>query len=172
MNGQTFSELNVYQMAERHGGSGFWITRTTWRNTVAHVVGIGEITGPPPYFGNPVVVMDVYATNGNIREELVRLETAGTYKTWRYIDIPDWAQAEQWRPLDHPEIAAALAKFDRRRSRPKMQEVEEKCFLTVPYERKDKAKAIGARWDPLQKKWWIRANDETAIKKATLLDFL
>lgn len=172
MNGQTFSELNVYQMAERHGGSGFWITRTTWRNTVAYIVGIGEITGPSPYFGNPVVVMDVYATNGKIREELVRLETAGTYKTWRYIDTPDWAQSVQLRALDHPGIAAALAKFDRRRSRPKMQEVEKKCFLAVPYERKDKAKAIGARWDPLQKKWWIKADDETAIQKATLLNFL
>jgi len=62
MNGQIFCALNVYQMVEKHGGPGFWIARTTWRNKVAHVLGIGDFAGPPPYFGSPVVTRDVHST--------------------------------------------------------------------------------------------------------------
>jgi hypothetical protein len=28
-------------------------------------------------------------------------------------------------------------------------------WLAVPYERKDEAKAMGARWNPAQKQWWM-----------------
>ncbi len=39
--------------------------------------------------------------------------------------------------------------------------VKSKIYLNVPYEEKDKAKALGARWDKNAKKWYILLNDET-----------
>ena len=33
----------------------FWLRRTTWGNTCAKVVEVGEFKGPPPYYGNPKV---------------------------------------------------------------------------------------------------------------------
>ncbi|MCX7084250.1 MAG: DUF5710 domain-containing protein [Methylococcales bacterium] len=33
-----------------------------------------------------------------------------------------------------------------------------KTYLNVPYAQKDAAKALGARWDPTQKKWYVPAN--------------
>lgn len=34
---------------------------------------------------------------------------------------------------------------------------ESKTYLNVPYSQKDAAKALGARWDPSKKKWYIPA---------------
>lgn len=171
MNEPSFSPLNVYQMAERHGGADFWVTRTTWGNTVAHIVGIAPATAPAPYFGSPPVVMDVYSANGVIKDELTRLSTAGTYKTWRKIVAPEWAATAQLRSLDDPAVAAALAKFDRRKGR-ETTDNKSKLFLKVTYERKDDAKAIGAKWDPANKKWWINMGDEAALAKAGKLGFI
>ncbi|MEC4749250.1 DUF5710 domain-containing protein [Methylomicrobium sp. Wu6] len=33
-----------------------------------------------------------------------------------------------------------------------------KIYLHVPYTQKDAAKALGARWDPANKKWYVPAN--------------
>jgi len=167
-----FSQYNVYQMAQLHGGAGFWMTRTTWDRTVARIVGIGEIVGPPPYFGNPPVVMDVYSKDGKLREELQQLSTAGTYKTWRLIDAPEWADAVSLRLLNDPAIAEAIAKLDRRHSRAPAVDEADKVFLKVSFEQKDKAKAIGAKWDPANKKWWIKTGDEMTLAKATKLGFV
>lgn len=30
-----------------------------------------------------------------------------------------------------------------------------KTYLNVPYAQKDAAKALGARWDPINKKWYV-----------------
>ncbi len=172
MNDSGFSQHNVYQMADLHGGAGFWVTRTTWGHTVALIVGIGTITGPGPYFGSPPVVMDVYSKDGKLREGLQRLSTAGTYKTWRLIDAPAWADTVHVRRLDDPAIEEAIAKFDRRRSRAPAVDETLKVFLNVSFEQKDKAKAIGAKWDPANKKWWIKAGDEKALTKAAKLGFV
>jgi len=32
---------------------------------------------------------------------------------------------------------------------------EEKLYINVPYSEKDKAKALGAKWDPVKKSWFI-----------------
>ena len=170
MNEPSFSPLNVYQMAERHGGAGFWVTRTTWGNTVAHIVGIAPATAPAPYFGSPSVVMDVYSANGAVKDELARLSTAGTYKTWRNIVPPEWAATAQLRSLADPAIAIALAKFDRRKGRDQTDDAA-KFFLEVAYDRKNEAKSIDAKWDPANKKWWIKANDMAALAKARILGF-
>ena len=34
--------------------------------------------------------------------------------------------------------------------------VKERIYLNVPYEEKDRVKSLGARWDPIKKKWWVR----------------
>ena len=139
---------------------------------VARIVGIGTMTKPGPYFGSPPVLMDVYSKNGKLRDGLERLSTAGTYKTWRLIAPPEWAATVTLRSLDDHEIAAALVKCDRRR-KPK-SDIEEfnRLLLSVPYEQKDKAKALGAKWDPASKKWWVKAEDEAAVVKARKLGFV
>ena len=170
MNEPSFSTLNVYQMAERHGGPGFWITRTTWGSTVARIVGIAPATAPAPYFGSPPVVMDVYSTSGTLKDELARLSTAGTYKTWRKIIAPEWATTTQLRSLDDPAVAAALAKLNRRNNRDTTNDAA-KLFLEVAYDRKNEAKAIGAKWDAANRKWWIKVNDAAVLAKARILGF-
>lgn len=172
MTDTAFSQRNVYQMAEINGGPGFWVTRTTWGNTVARIVGIGTITGPGPYFGSPPVLMDVYSKDGKPGDRLVRLSTAGTYKTWRLIDPPTWAESAPLRSLDDPETAAALVKSDRRRGSKSISDDVDRLLLNVPFDLKDKAKALGAKWDPAVKKWWIKAEEDPAIKKARKLGFL
>lgn len=89
-----FSDKNIFEMYVANGKQpGFWLRRTTWGNSCARVVWVGELRGTPPYFGNPVVLADVFdLKTGNLKERGARLPAAGTYKTWRQIDAPAWAQ--------------------------------------------------------------------------------
>jgi hypothetical protein len=109
------SDQNVYEMFVAHGGPGFWIRRTTWGATCARIVGVGPMTKPGPYFGNPPVLMDVYSLAGELKEGLSQVRVPGTYKTWRRIPAPPWAEPFDLRPLDDPAISAALQALDRRR---------------------------------------------------------
>ena len=52
--------------------------------------------------------MDVYGLEGGLKEGLTMVPVPGTYKTWRRIDAPPWAEQERLRPLDDPAIDAAL----------------------------------------------------------------
>lgn len=38
-----------------------------------------------------------------------------------------------------------------------------KTYLNVPYAQKDQAKALGARWDATQKKWYIPPGKDRAV---------
>lgn len=38
----------------------------------------------------------------------------------------------------------------------------DKTYLNVPYAQKDAAKALGARWDPANKKWYVPAGKDIA----------
>ncbi len=40
---------------------------------------------------------------------------------------------------------------------------ESKTYLNVPYAQKDAAKALGARWDPAQKKWYVPSNKDISL---------
>lgn len=88
-----FSTQNIFKMYVANGEQpGFWIRRTTWENTCAQVTSIGPFTGPAPYFGNPIVLADVYdLETGKLRDKDVKIPVPGTYKTWRRIDAPIWA---------------------------------------------------------------------------------
>jgi len=110
-----FSDQNVFEMSVANGGPGFWVRRTTWEASCAHVVGIGEFTKPGPYFGNPPVVIDVYSLKGELKDELAKMAVPGTYKTWRRIEAPTWAETIELRSLSDPTIDIAVQKFDRRR---------------------------------------------------------
>lgn len=89
-----FSDKNIFEMYVANGKQpGFWLRRSTWGNTCARVVSVGELKGAPPYFGNPVVLADIFdLRTGNLKERSACLPAAGTYKTWRQIDVPAWAQ--------------------------------------------------------------------------------
>lgn len=88
-----FADQNLFQMYVANGSRpGFWIKRTTWGNSCARVTSVGPLTGAPPYYGNPKVYADVYdMQTGALREANARLPAAGTYKIWRKIDPPTWA---------------------------------------------------------------------------------
>lgn len=172
MSDPAFSAHNVFEMAVRHGGPGFWVRRTTWDASIAQVVGIGPFTAPAPYFGNPPVLMDVYSLDGRLREPLAGLPVPGTYKTWRLVDAPGWVSTVVTRRLDDPMIIEALAKADRRRGRSVSVPEAERLFLKVRFEQKDAAKAIGAKWDPAARQWWLRPDDIEAQNKAREVGFL
>jgi hypothetical protein len=40
---------------------------------------------------------------------------------------------------------------------------DSKTYLNVPYAQKDAAKALGARWDPANKKWYVPAGKDLAL---------
>ncbi len=177
------SEQNVFEMIAGHGGPGLWLRRTTWGNTCARVVAIGKITKPAPYFGNPSLLIDVYSLDGNLREGLVPLPAGGTYKTWRRWPEPEWANDENLRSLEDPQIVAALHALDKKRHKlphPQRSAAKnlagapsvERVFLAVSYDRKDEAKKIGAKWAAEVKQWWLPAEGKDAIKKARELGFL
>ena len=87
-----FSDKNIFQMfVDNERRTGFWLTRTTWRNSCARVISVGDLTGLPPYYGNPKVLADILdRTTGEVKERGAKLSAPGTYKTWRQIDPPDW----------------------------------------------------------------------------------
>lgn len=89
-----FSDQNIFEMHVANGErAGFWIRRTTWRKMCARIVSVGELRGPPPYYGNPAVHADVYdIEKGVLIERAAKLPSPGTYKTWRNIKSPDWAK--------------------------------------------------------------------------------
>lgn len=89
-----FSDLNVFQMYVANDERPyFWLRRTTWRNTCAQVTSVGEFRGPPPYYGNPKVIADIYdLQTGDLKEQGARIPVPGTYKTWRQIEVPVWAK--------------------------------------------------------------------------------
>ncbi|GAB6141212.1 hypothetical protein JCM14076_19410 [Methylosoma difficile] len=39
----------------------------------------------------------------------------------------------------------------------------QKTYLNVPYAQKDAAKALGAKWDATQKKWYVPADKDVAL---------
>lgn len=88
-----FSDLNIFQIyAANDGRTGFWLRRTTWGNTCACVTSIGDLKGPPLYYGNPAVFADIYdLRTGELKEKDAKLPAPGTYKTWRQIDPPSWS---------------------------------------------------------------------------------
>lgn len=40
---------------------------------------------------------------------------------------------------------------------------DSKIYLDVPYAQKDQAKALGARWDAIVKKWYVPAGKDTTL---------
>ncbi len=40
---------------------------------------------------------------------------------------------------------------------------EPKIYLNVPFAQKDEAKALGARWDAIQKKWYAAADKDITL---------
>lgn len=83
---------NIFQIYDARGHvPGFWVIRESWEATVAHVVEVGPVMGPPPYLGNPKVFADVYdVRSGVLRQTGTRLPTPGSYH-WRLVDPPVWA---------------------------------------------------------------------------------
>ena len=53
----------------------------------------GEATAPPPYYGNPTVLADLYSLDGKIIERGCSVPVPGAYKTWRHIHTPMWAHS-------------------------------------------------------------------------------
>lgn len=136
--------MNIYGMYIHHWKQvGFWVRRTTWGNTIAKITHVGELTGRAPYFGSPIVRADVFDLHtGEIKDKGFVIETAGTYKTWRWVQPPEWSGEPPFDPK-----AGRL-------------------ILNVPFEMNKTASRIGARWSDLLQGWWIPVDDEKKVKKA------
>ncbi len=101
--------MNIYDMILENDGVDLWLWRTTWGNTVARVVGAATYDHTKRYYGNPKLLMDVYGMkDGSLKSELSEIPSAGTYKTWRWIDAPDWVNNVQLRSLNDPKIFDAI----------------------------------------------------------------
>jgi len=48
---------------------------------------------------------------------------------------------------------------------PKVIEQLPKVYLKVPFSDKDEAKALGARWDAINKMWWITSKEQSKFSK-------
>ena len=127
--------MNIYEMYVEHWRQpGFWVRRTTWGNTIAKIKHVGELSGRAPYYGNPEVVAVVFDLHtGEVKDAHFVIDTAGTYKTWRWVQPPDWS-------TDAP--------FDPKAGR---------VILNVPFAENSRASRIGARWSDLLGAWWIAA---------------
>ncbi|MDH4565939.1 hypothetical protein E8E95_04540 [Pseudomonas sp. BN414] len=136
--------MNIYEMYVEHWKRpGFWVRRTTWGNTIAKIKEVGELVGRAPYYGNPQVVAVVFDLHtGELKDEYFVIDTAGTYKTWRWVNPPSWSG----EPDFDPKAGRAI--------------------LNVPYAENRRASSIGARWSALLGAWWIAETDEKALAKA------
>lgn len=76
--------MNIYEIYEQNGQkAGFYVKRKSWHTIYAKVLSIaGKISGPlkgkPPYYDNPVVTVDVYHTNGRLRNSNMSLYCPGS----------------------------------------------------------------------------------------------
>lgn len=91
-----FAGQDVFQMFAADGlQPGFWLRRTTLDNSDARVISIGPLACPGPYYRGPEShAGDFNLTTPDLRETNGRLPAAGTYKTWRQIDLSNWASSQ------------------------------------------------------------------------------
>lgn len=136
--------MNIYEMYVEHWKRpGFWIRRTTWGNTIAKVIEVGEFAGRAPYYGNPQVIAVVYdMQTGDVKDKWFEVPAAGTYKTWRWVHPPEWS---------------GEGAFDAAAGR---------VVLNVPFEENRRASRMGVRWSDLLGAWWISYEDTKALAKA------
>lgn len=135
--------MNIYEMYVFHWKKpGFWVRRTTWGKTIAKITDVGPLSGRAPYYGNPVVKADVFDIHTGQRTDTdFIIDTAGTHKTWCWVQPPDWSGEE---PFD-PKAGRVL--------------------INVPFEKNKVASRMGARWSDILDSWWI-PEDEKLIGKA------
>lgn len=128
---------------------GFWVQRTTWGNTIAKITFVGELTGKPPYYGNPKVIATVYDIHtGEVKDQDFVIDTAGTYKTWRWVQPPKWSGESD---------------FDPKKGR---------ILLNIPFSENKKASSMGARWSDALGAWWIPEDDASLLEKANKRGYL
>ncbi|MCO4322301.1 DUF5710 domain-containing protein [Aliidiomarina quisquiliarum] len=142
--------MNIYQMYVEHWRKpGFWVQRTTWGNTIAKITFVGELTGKPPYYGNPKVIATVYDIHtGEVKDQDFVIDTAGTYKTWRWVQPPKWSGESD---------------FDPKKGR---------ILLNIPFSENKKASSMGARWSEALGAWWIPEDDASLLEKANKRGYL
>lgn len=105
-----------------------------------------------------------------LKEVNAILSCAGNY-TYVQIDPPLWVATVKLSPITDPGPSSELmAREDARRARQirtaERRDSIPKAFLNVPFERKDEVKALGAKWDPEHRGWWLPANNTAALKRA------
>ena len=85
---------------------------------------------------------------------------------------------DEWIGFDFAPFKRICKECDKNPSRTFLDDMCEQCtekpiYLNVPYREKDDAKKLGARWDPVCRKWYIKnkcCTKEEAIKKWGIVD--
>lgn len=163
--------MNIYQMYLDNRGAGFWVRRSRWVQTVARITAVGPLEGRAPYYNNPQVLADVYDIDtGALREANAILRCPGNY-TYTQLDSPVWTMRVILSPLTDPGPSPdVLKREDARRARQILTAerlaATPKTFLKIPFERKDEAKALGAKWDPERRCWWLPATNAAVLERA------
>jgi hypothetical protein len=86
---------NVYQRWFSSQPNGLWITRFTWSDLCPQVSLVGELKGNAPYCGNPEVRAGIYSGTGQLKQRSSVISAPGTYKNWRQIAKPSWADVPE-----------------------------------------------------------------------------
>lgn len=172
---------NLYSFIVKNGEPGFW-ARNTRDNDFAYILGMAKIKGPPPYYGSPPIIADVYCRMGTLCEELVHLERAGVFGEWKYRQRPNPDDVTFMRTLDAPEIFGKIydlgyqphdfTKMAAKKLLAEAPKLFRRLSLNVPFDRKEEAKVFGAQWAPDNKKWWIKSTNKEGIQEALNLGFL
>lgn len=142
--------LSIYEMFSQYGKKpGFWIRGSSMRRAIMKVKSVGPLTGWPPYYGYPDVVVDVYDEDtGEVTQEARMLKKRDKTRFWNWVRAPLWSE--------EPE-------FDARNGR---------VALCVPYDARRKASEIGARWSVVTEEWLADPADTKLMAKAKKLGFL
>ena len=91
---------------------------------------------------------------------------------WDRMERAWWLPVERETAIDEAKALGFLPEPAHGQLKGGVAALPERVQLNVPYEQRDAAKRLGARWDPAERVWWLSAEHETAINKAKALGFL
>ena len=192
--------ISIFSMCAANGGQpGFWIWRITWGNRIAKVKHV-EDERQSSLGSKPLVWATVYNLHtGEITEDDFKIDTGGTVSDWCWAHPPSWsgepphdlragkvllnvpfeenrkAKAlgarwsdvlDSWCVDDTNEKALAKAK-----SLGYLEPEPERVFFSIPYEQRQLASDVKAKWEKHARLWSVPMSDQDAINQLQAAGF-